>query len=336
MKRTKRLQQNIRIFIKNNCVRFCFVCIFTAFLYVNIMLINYWMKLEMTNSYNNTPYNAFAVTFLMDGQNPTLLDLSVLAKDNMLEECVLFRYNPEAQAIYEVIYCSPNAICFNHPVSWDWDFTSKEQLAVVGIDSEYQYGDSILKSGKTYPVKGVLDRHICEAVNYGIFYTNCSLDALNLNESYVLTSSKNTSVKKAFAKLEEYLQGQDITIKKLDVRNTEYGDYIKYNEILLFILILLTFFYILLIFVAKKIWLLYKKPEIFVLTILGDRRPQVKAYMEYIIIWMLAFVINGILIFFTVDTFYFGYAQILFVTLGIFGMVLLSVIMMFYVDRHSV
>ncbi len=333
MKKTKNLHRNIIIFVKNNCGNFCFLCIFTAFLYANILLINYFMKLEMTSSYNNTPYNAYAVTFLIEGHNHALLDLSDLAKENMLKECVLFKYNPEVQAIYEVIYCSPDAIRFQNPLSWDWDFTSKEKLAVVGIDSEYQSGDTILKDGKTYLIKGTLERHISEAVNYGIFYTNCSLDAINTQYSYVLTSKNYQSLKNAFTKLEKYLQNEEIAIKKIDVRNTEFGDFIKYDKMMLFILVFLILFYIFLIFAATKMWLIYRKPEIFVLTILGAAKPQTKVYLKYIIIWITAFIMNAFAVFFTIDTFYFGYSPVLCVTFGILGIVFLSVIPMFCPEK---
>ena len=326
MKKTKKLQRNIKIFIKNNWGNFCFLCIFTAFLYVNSLLTNYMMKLQMTNSYNNTPYNAYAITFLIDGQNNKLLDLSNIVNENMLDECVLFKYNPGVQSIYEIIYCSQNAIRFQNAITWDWDFTSKEKLAVVGIDSGYQPGDTILKDGKTYLIKGILERHISEAVNYGIFYTNCSLDSINVQYGYVITSKNYQSLKNAFTKLEEYFQNEEIAIKRIDVRNTEFGDFIRYDKIMLFILICLIFFYILLIFAAKKMWLIYKKPEIFVLTILGAIMPQTKAYLKYLIIWITAFMINTVVAFFTIDTFYFGYSPVLFVTFCILGIVFLSVL----------
>ncbi len=336
MKRVKKLLQRIIIFTRNNCGNFCFLCVFTAFLYTNILLTNYLMKLDVTSSYNNTPYNAYAITFLIDTKNNTPLDLSKIINNNILNECVLFKYNPEVQSIYEIIYCSQNAIEFHDLLAWNWDFISKEKIAVVGIDSIYHPGDFFLKDEKSYLVKGTLERHISEAVNYGIFYTNCNLDCVDTQYSFVLTSKSSQGVKQAFKKLKEALLNEKIEIKEIDIRNAEFNDYIKYDNTMGFILIILVLFYVLLLFIAKKMWLIYKKPEIVVLTILGDKKLQAKVYLEYLAIWFCAIIISAMLVFFTIDIFYFGFLPVLSVTLGIVGMILLTVIPMCFPQKNHI
>lgn len=334
MTKDRRIVFIISRFFRNNGGYLCFLFIFTAFFYANALLTNYWLKLEMVNSYNNTPYNAYSKTFLMDSKENILLDLSDLGEHHMLEDCVLFRYHPEVQSIYEVIYCSEDAISLCNSNISQWNFISKEKIAVVGFHLDYKLGDIISRNDKDYLVKGILDKHISQAVNYGVFYANNEFNSVDTQYTYILTSQNYNSINNAFENLQHYLLDNNVEIKEIQIRDAEFKDYIKYDKIILFICLLLIMFYLLLISIAKKVWLKYKRPEILVLTILGDPFIKTKVYLPYILIWLSAFVLELLLVSCTVDTLYFGYYPITIVSLITLAVVLLSMIKMYKPNQY--
>ena len=153
-----------------------FIGMFTSLFVVNIIIYNYIIKLELINSYNNTPYNN-AITFLFDSYKDVKINLCDIELQQLLEGCVLLKNNPKKNSMYEVIYCTQDAIEMELSVITEkqWTFLSDEKIAVVGCNSSYSMGENIYSDGYTYVVSGVLKEHLSEAVNYGIFYTNCDL-----------------------------------------------------------------------------------------------------------------------------------------------------------------
>ncbi len=296
---SKRIFSLLRRLLRNHGVNACFLLAFTLFFYGNLLLLSHWMRLEFLNSYNNTPYNAYAVRFLLSSETQALLDLRELAAEGGLKQCVLFRSDRNSNSRYEVIYFDEASVAFQDKSISDWDWASGTGYAAAGVDSGWRLGDVIVEEGKEYPVSGILDRHISEAVNYGVFYTDSRIDAVDLAGSYILTSQTNQNVKRAFSRLSDFLGKNEITVKKIYIRTAEFRDYIQYDQFLIPVLFFLALFYLLLIYAAKKIWSAYKKPDIFVRTVLGESSVSIKVSLEYLLLRLLAFILSIIMIAFT-------------------------------------
>ena len=308
-----------------------FIVFFTAFFLLNDVLNNYIMKLELINSYNNTPYNDHAITFLIESYEGTTLELSGIESLQLLEGCVLLKYNPQKNTMHEVIYCDKEAIEITDSyISEDqWTFLSGEKIAVVGCSSSYSLGENVYNDGFTYVVSGVLEEHISDAVNYGIFYSNCDLREIDEQSGYVLTSNNPGNVKRAYKELINWLEEKNIAIKVIDIRNAEFSDFIEYNRMLDYLMICIVIFYVIFIYVIRLIWLRIKREEIFVLTILGYKYVKEKLYLQYISLWGISFILSSIFFLLLNENFYYGYLSVFRLSAAVLLIALLSTFKMY-------
>lgn len=127
---------------------------------------------------------------------------------------------------------------------------------------------------------------------------------VSANQRYILTSRSGRSVKKAFDVIENALQSNDIRVKKLDVRNTEFKDYIRYDGTIKVILALVCVFYALLVMIIGKLWTKSKSAEMEVRKILGDKNIILKGYLKYVLLWITAYVFNTIVVLLAMDSLY--------------------------------
>ena len=298
--------QRCLIVIKNNIVNIIFLIVIVGLFLGSTLFVNYIYKLQFTSSYNNTPYNGSAITFIMKSDEKPYINLNELIGTDVLDQCVLFQVGSEGESGYHVVYCSENAVDFKDYQNWDWNYVSGDKAVAVGIDVPYNIGDVIEINGKEYHVRGKLDRHISDAVNYGIFYTDSNFNSVSVNQRYIITSKSSTSVKKAFGGLKDALQSSNIRVKELDVRNTEYKDYIRYDGVIKVILILLCVFYILLVMIIGKLWIKSKSADMKVRKILGDKNIILKSYLKYVLLWIAAYALNTMVVLLSINAVYFG------------------------------
>lgn len=284
--------KKLYIFLKNKGIELCFWAIFSIFIFVNLVLAINYMRLEISKSYNNSPFNSQAITFLIESDCKDKIDISFISGENKWENYVVFKYDDENQSEYEVVFCGRNVVSFEEKINWNWDFNSGENIAVVGYCSEYNIGDCFVKDGINYIVKGRLKKHISEAINYGIFYSKCQIDSIDAQGCYIISSKKSKKIKYGFSDLQDKLKKDNINLKIIEIRNAEFDDYIKIKNETLIIFLLVSVFYGLLLFVSKWIWNKYKEPELFVLNILGCKHSKLKINIQYIMIWLFSILTN--------------------------------------------
>lgn len=266
-----------------------------TFFYLNELLCNYWITLELVNSYNNTPYNKNAIVFIISSPDADTIDLSKLEENKYLSGCVLLKYRNGNYKLNEVIYCSDEAVEIKGIEKLE--FNTKEKIAAAGIDSGYRIGANIFENGNTYPICALLEEHISDAVNTGVFYSNGDLSHVPVECPYVLTSKDKDMISAAYARLEEMAEYQNASLKEIEVENAKFSDYVTYEETARLLLIVLAAFYILLIYLFRYIWIKIKTPEIFVLNILGVSNIKKKVQKEYFSLWLLAYLLSIITFF---------------------------------------
>lgn len=327
--------QKCLILIKNNMVNIFFFIVIVILFLGSTLFANYIYKLQFASSYNNTPYNGNAITFIMKSDGKSSINLNELIGTDVLNKCVLFQVDSDGESGYHVVYCSENAVDLQDSQTWDWNYMSGDKAAAVGIDTSYNIGDVIEINGREYHVRGKLARHISDAVNYGIFYTDSKLDAVSANQRYILTSKSGSNVKKAFDVLENTLQSNDIRVKKLDVRNAEFKDYIRYDSTIKVILVLVCIFYALLVMIIGKLCTKSKSAEIEVRKILGDKNIILKGYLKYVLLWITAYVFNTIVVLLAMDSLYLEIYAYIVITLAIMVMAVLTGALNFLWIRKS-
>lgn len=281
---------------KVNVYILLFLFLFTFF-YLNELLCNYWITLEAVNAYNNTPYNKNAIVFIISSQNSDAIDFSALKHNNYLKDCALLKYNDGNYKLNEVIYCDNDIIEINGIK--ELDFNSTKKIAVAGISSGYSVGSNIFQNGNSYPICGLLTKHISGAVNTGIFYSNNDLSHVPTESPYVLTAKHSEKIAMAYAKLKNLAETQNAILKKVEIRNPKFSDYVDYEETVHILLVVLLTFYIFLIYLFRYIWLKIKSPEIFVLNILGSPSIKFKMQKEFFSLWFFAY-LSSITLFFIV------------------------------------
>jgi len=263
-----------------------------AFLFflISEMLFSHWVRLELKNSYNNTPYRREAVLFLLSAPGMSSVDLTEAVQDGMLSGCAVLRYNDEAYGMSEVVYCDKGVIGLHGLETLD--FLSGKKIAVAGADSGYGIGDTVTVEGLEYPVEGILERHISTAINTGVFYSRCDLAHVPSQEAYVLTAKDRGRIAEAYARLKELVKENGVEIRSREMSWVRFSDYVDYREMTSFLLRVLGVFYIGLIVLFAYVWLRLKKPEIHVLNLLGYRHIRRKVWMEYFATWLTAFLLS--------------------------------------------
>lgn len=263
-----------------------------AFLFflISEMLCGHWVRLELRNSYNNTPYRKEAVLFLLSAPGMSSIDLTEAAQEGILSGCAILRYNDESYGMSEVIYCDQGVIGIHGLETLD--FLSREKVIVAGADSGYGLGDTVAMNGLEYPVEGILEKHISTAINTGVFYSYCDLSHVRTQEAYVLTAKDKRRIADAYAQLEELVKGKGAEIRSREMSWVRFSDYVDYRGVTVFLFGVLGIFYMGLIGLFAYIWLRLKKPEIFVLNLLGYRHIRRKVWVEYSAAWMAAFLLS--------------------------------------------
>jgi hypothetical protein len=307
-----------------------FTVIFTVFFLANDMICNYLLRLSLINSYNNTPYSDYSVTFVMESQKGENIDLSEVLYNGLLEDCVLLKYNMKLSMYHEVVYCDTTAVKINGNLIFGNDFISGGKTAAAGIDAGYILGESVYIDGYTYVIKAILDRHISDGINYAVFFSDNDLCHVESRNSYVLTSANYKRVKGAYQALKDYLTGENIRMKEIEVRNAKFADYIGYHKMAYILVSLLLIFYAVLVFLARLIWLRIKWQEMFVLTLLGETRIGRNMALRYIGMWTIAFAISFGVFYVTVRNPYYGYSPIIRISAIILGTAVLTSIKMYF------
>ena len=260
------------------------------FFYISGMLWSHLVRLELQNSYSNTPYRKEAVLFILSSPGTGSIDLTEAAKGSILSGCAVLRYNDETYGMYEVIYCDWDVIGIHGLETFD--FLSGEKAAAAGADSGYDMGDAVMVGGKEYPVVSLLDEHISTAINTGVFYSRCDLSHVQTQTTYVLTAKDSGRIADAYAELEELVNSKGAEIRSRVISRVRFSDYVDYRWVTVFLLGMLGIFYIGLIYLFVHIWLRLKEPEIRVLNLLGYMHIRRKVGMEYSATWLSAFLLS--------------------------------------------
>ena len=260
------------------------------FFFIGEMLCGHWVRLELKNSYNNTPYCKEAILFLLSAPGMYSVDLTEAAQDGILSGCAVLRYNDESYGMSEVIYCDQGVIGLHGLETLD--FLSGKKTAVAGVDSGYSIGDTVTVDGLEYPVEGILERHISIAINTGVFYSRCDLSQVQTQEAYVLTAKDRRRIADAYAQMEELVKGKGAEIRSREMSWVRFSDYVDYRGVTVFLFGVLGIFYIGLIVLFSYIWLRLKKPEIHVLNLLGYMHIRRKVWIEYSVAWLAAFLLS--------------------------------------------
>lgn len=269
------------------------IILLSIFFVVNEILCNYYIELELINSYDNTPYNKYAIFMNMSSGKDDFIDLSGLMDNEDLQGCVLLKYNENNGPFNEVLYCDENAVDIAKGEQSNFDF--KKRFAVVGCESGYNYGDFIHVEGNEYIVQGILCKHICNTINKGVFYCDGNISKLSTQNAYVLASKNERFVTSAYKRIEEFLRKNNAEVKRLDISRARFSDYIRYTKIMNGIILILFLFYIALFFAIKHIWLKPHYSEILILIILGHINVENRVKMEYILMWVSAYSLSLIL-----------------------------------------
>lgn len=268
-----------------------------TFFYLNELLCNHLVTLKAVNTYNNTPYNKNAIVFIISSQYSVTVDFSELEHNNYLADCALLRYNDGNYKLNEVIYCDSKVIEIDGIK--ELNFNSEKKVAVAGINSGYSIGTNIFQDGCTYPVCGLLPEHISNAVNTGVFYSNNDLSHVATETPYVLTAKYNEKITAAYVKLENLAETQNAHLKRIEIKEAKFSDYVNYNEMVFILLVVLLFFYVLLIYFFRYIWIKIKAPEIFVLNVLGAPNIKSRIQREYFLMWFLGYLFSITIFFIT-------------------------------------
>lgn len=262
------------------------------FFIVNEILCNYCIELELINSYDNTPYNKYAIFMNISSEKEDCIDLSKVTNTG-LYGCALLKYNEDSGLFNEVIYCDANAVDIIVGDENILDFRNK--FAVVGCDSGYIKGDLIVIEGKEYLVQGILCKHVSDAINRGVFYCKGNISEVLTESTYVLLASNEKFVLSGYEKIEDYLNENDVKVKCVEMSRAKFADYINYKKVIEVLIIILILFYIALIVAIRKIWLKLHYSEIYILNVLGYTNIKYKVKMEYLITWISAYFFSVIL-----------------------------------------
>lgn len=308
------------------------VLLLFTFFYLNELLCNYWITLGLINNYNNTPYNENALVFIISSPDTDTIDLKEIEHKNYLSGCVLLKYNNGNYKLNEVIYCADGVIGIKGMEKLE--FNSREKIAVVGIDSGYSIGANVFENGNTYSVLGLLEKHISNAVNTGIFYSNSDLSHVPIECTYVLTSKDKDMIAIAYANLEKLAESKNAKLKKIEVENVKFSDYVKYEGTAHILFIVLAVFYVLLIYLFRYIWIKIKTPEIFILNILGVSNNKIRVQTEYFTTWFLAYLLSIVLFFISFKDKCYDYKTIVVFATCILTIAFISVIDIYKVKKY--
>lgn len=293
----------MKFFRKNikNCV---YIFILTIFLLASEVLCNKWFKLKLINSYNNTPYNDYSIYFTVSEETREAITMPEM--EQISGKCIIYKYNNNKYGEYEIVCIGKNALDFKKKSSEFIIGEYFENYAFAGISSQYNLDDIVIIDGITYYIKGILNRHISEAVNTGIFYIKNSETELIPNQTYILASDNYREVNKTYKKIKNIVQSQGQNIKKTDIRNTAFQDFVQYKNTGTILLLLLLIFYIICIIMFQYIWIKFKKKESFVYHLLGYGIIDCKITAEYFILWLISGVLSIIMYIAITDEFYYG------------------------------
>lgn len=320
----------IKNFRRVSCYLISTFFIFIIFL-VSGIICNYWTKLELISSYNNTPYNKYAIYFIMSSLEREA-DLTDIQQNNLLSECALLKYNDDMLNMNEVLYCDKNIVESRDGKLLDLRFDSGTPCAVVGIDSGYQIGEYVYNNGKSYEIIDIMERHIASAINSGVFYTNANLNIVSANDTYVLVSSNNKHIMENFINLVAFFKSKDITVKQIDIRNAQFTDFIHYNKTTICLFAFVVVFDIIFIYIIRHTWLKIKASEIFVLNLLGYMHIRRKLKIEYFSMWLCAYLLS-LIIFIILKEKCYHFKIIIELLTGILGCAFISAINIYNVNR---
>lgn len=306
--------KELAIIFRNYYLHILFVLLLTFLLYINALFITHYSVLQMTNSYNNTPYHSGAISFVFDTTNQPIIDISFLSSYFSDSNCILFKHDPSSYGTYEVVFCGRNSFKFKD-TSCELDFSSSKKQAFSGSNSRYHLSQTFTIGEHTYAIAGILDKHLSEAINRGVFYSNCDLASTESQGCYIWMSSIPIQTRHSFNDFVEILAKYNIEIKVVDVSFTEFQDYVNYKSALILLCIILIFFYILIIFSTSYLWGMRKHQELITLYLLGHSAPQKKICIEYIFCWLLAISMSFLIEVLTIHYISYSYIPVLAVSL---------------------
>lgn len=281
--------------IKNrrNCLQLGFLVVF---LFLTQIICNFLIELQLLNSYSNTSYNDYAITFLMDSDVKDV-DLGEIATEEAFTNCALVIYNSGETNWNQVLYCGSETIeleKYEVPLD-EIDFENQAGI-VVGYDSPYTVGQTISENDHQYRVLGKLEKHISDAINIGIFYSKGTLNHVETGETYVILSKSKNAAENAYECLTAMLQEKGIATKRIEVNHTKLSDFIYYDEIVVIFGVIVALFYVIAILLFRYVWVKCKQSEIFVWHILGKSHINLTLCLQYMSIWLGAYVINILLL----------------------------------------
>lgn len=269
-----------------------YVLFLTVFFITNEILCDYYVRLALINSYDNTPYNKYAIYMNLASEKEDYVDLSDLTRGNELYGCALLKYNENNELFNEVIYCDVNAIDIMTEIK-HIDF--RNRFAVAGCDSGYINGDFVVIEGEEYFIEGILSKHISNAVNKGVFYCNGNISKVPIEEVYVLAAKEERYVLSGYNKFREFLSKRNIRERRIEITRAKFADYIGYEKMMNGLILILSVFYIVFIFALRNIWLKLHYSEIYILSVLGYKNIKCRVNGEYILTWVSAYMASLVL-----------------------------------------
>lgn len=269
---------------KRLCAPAGYGILLSLFLYACQMLCNYLVRLELTDGYSNTPYHKDSIVFVFSAGDKDRIDLSGLEQEGFMPGSVLLKYNDGAFEWNEVIYGNGDGETSG--------FCSGSKTAAAGADSGYAVGDTVVIDGAEYTVKEVLEEHISAAVNRGIFYSKCDLSRVPVHCAYVLTARDKDRIAGAYRELEAFGERHHFALKKLEISEAKFSDYVDYERQVAILLVILGLFSVCLNILLLFVWLRIKTPEIHVLHLLGYAHAKRRIWLEYSVVCLCAGILS--------------------------------------------
>lgn len=282
----KTFNKKLQICLRNYIKFIVFFIIFFVLTESMLFIIDYIMHLRKMASYDNKPYSNASKIFVIKSDERSV-DLSFLQEDNIMEDCVLLKYDSD-NGMYEVIWADLDSVKWKEINVTGLDYKSQYTIAAVGIDVKKHINDKIEIEDNSYPVKAKLDRHISSAVNNGIFYTKCNIENVQTNLAYVLASSDDKTVKKAYGALCDLLAGKNVSVVEVKMDEAKLSDYISYVNSLKYMIYLLILFYICMGYLVYRLWKHINKKYVFINEILGNHLAVMEVSIKLIVIVVFA------------------------------------------------
>lgn len=262
-----------------------------------LYFFGYVDRLYQMNSFGTEAVNQNTVYFVI--KDVQMLDLSELAKGEIVKNATLLQHAPGSGVEYHVLYTQGSKDIFKGKQFTEWNFNSGVPMCVLGYSAAKRYESVAVLEHGNYPVHAVLDETVFIGFNSAVFYTDSMLSDLPVSgEIFAVASESRNNIRDSFQRLLEYLKDLGYQAEEITFSRVTFQDFLGYNDGLL-----LAFFgYFLFLFVIYLFllfyWFRYKAVWCQIMWLFGEEWVKLRAVLYFCGI-ILAADIAGITIFLT-------------------------------------